>query len=89
MGIGLSNVLRAVLLSLVAVVLLFEEWGWQPLTAFAAHIARWPPFARLCGVGLSPRRRVPPKATLPLNRGTGQRQTNYFEVLHDPSSGGR
>ncbi len=27
--------------------MLFEEWGWRPLTALAAWVARWPPLARL------------------------------------------
>ena len=40
------RVLRGVLLTLAAIVLFIEEWGWQPLTAFAARIARWPPLAR-------------------------------------------
>jgi hypothetical protein len=38
---------RSVLLALVGLVLLFEEWGWRPLTAGAAWIARWPPLAAL------------------------------------------
>ena len=42
----LWRVLRGVLLTLAAIVLFIEEWGWQPLTAFAARIARWPPLAR-------------------------------------------
>jgi hypothetical protein len=43
----LWRVLRAVLLALAAVVLFIEEWGWRPLTAWAARLARWPPLARL------------------------------------------
>ena len=35
------------LLAFAAVILFFEEWGWRPLTALAAWIARWPPLARL------------------------------------------
>ncbi len=42
----LWRVLRGVLLTLAAIVLFIEEWGWQPLTALAARIARWPPIAR-------------------------------------------
>lgn len=42
----LWRVLRGVLLTLAAIVLFIEEWGWGPLTAFAARIARWPPLAR-------------------------------------------
>jgi hypothetical protein len=29
------------------VVIFVEEWGWRPLTALAAAIARWPPLAVL------------------------------------------
>jgi hypothetical protein len=43
----LWRVLRGVLLTLAAIVLFIEEWGWRPLTALAARIARWPPLARL------------------------------------------
>lgn len=39
--------LRSVLLPLAALVLAFEEWGWRPLVAWAAQVARWPPLARL------------------------------------------
>jgi hypothetical protein len=38
---------RGVLLALAAALLLFEEWGWRPLTAWAARLAQWPPLARL------------------------------------------
>lgn len=37
--------IRGVLLTLAAIVLFVEEWGWRPLTALAARIARWPPLA--------------------------------------------
>jgi hypothetical protein len=40
------RVLRGVLLTLAAMVLFIEEWGWRPLTALAARVARWPPLAR-------------------------------------------
>jgi len=43
----LWRVLRGVLLTLAAIVLFIEEWGWRPLTALAARFARWPPLARL------------------------------------------
>jgi hypothetical protein len=43
----LWRVVRALLLALAAAVLLIEEWGWRPLTAWAARITRWPPLARL------------------------------------------
>lgn len=39
--------LRVVLVTLAAIVLFIEEWGWRPLTALAARIARWPPLAWL------------------------------------------
>ncbi|HEY9066187.1 MAG TPA: hypothetical protein VIO33_14475 [Burkholderiaceae bacterium] len=43
----LWRIARGVLLTLAAIVLFIEEWGWRPLTALAARIARWPPFAWL------------------------------------------
>jgi hypothetical protein len=39
--------LRGLLLALAAVVIFIEEWGWRPLTALAARLAKWPPLARL------------------------------------------
>lgn len=39
--------LRALLLTLAAVVLLIEEWGWRPLAAWVGRLAAWPPWARL------------------------------------------
>ena len=44
---GLWRLARSVLLVLAAVVLAIEEWGWRPLTAWAARLAKWPPIARL------------------------------------------
>ena len=38
---------RGVLLVLAAIVLFIEEWGWQPLSAWAARLTRWPPLAGL------------------------------------------
>lgn len=38
---------RGVMLAFAAVVLFLEEWGWRPLTAWAAQLAKWPPIARL------------------------------------------
>jgi len=35
------------LLGVLVVVIFIEEWGWRPLTALAAAIARWPPLAAL------------------------------------------
>ncbi len=43
----LGRVLRGLGTVLLAAVLLFEEWGWRPLTAFAAWVARLPPLAAL------------------------------------------
>lgn len=43
----LWRALRGVLLALAAVVLFIEEWGWLPLTAWAARLSRWPPLQRL------------------------------------------
>ena len=44
---GAWRALRGLLLGLAVVVLFIEEWGWRPLTAFAAWLAHWPPLARL------------------------------------------
>ena len=41
------RLLRGLLLLLAAIVLLIEEWGWRPLTAWAARLAQWPPLSRL------------------------------------------
>ena len=38
---------RFVLLALLVLVIFVEEWGWRPLAALAAAIARWPPLAVL------------------------------------------
>ena len=43
----LWRLVRGGLLTLAALALFFEEWGWRPLTAWAARLARWPPLARL------------------------------------------
>ena len=43
----LWRLVRAAMLVLAAVVLFIEEWGWRPLTAWAARLAQWPPIARL------------------------------------------
>jgi len=44
---GLWRAIRAVLLGLAAIVLLIEEWGWEPLTRWAARMTRWAPLQRL------------------------------------------
>jgi hypothetical protein len=43
----LRRLLRHTFTALVAVVLLFEEWGWVPLAALLARLARLPLFAWL------------------------------------------
>ena len=43
----LKKILRALLLPLVAAILLFEEWGWEPLAAAFARLARLPLWAAL------------------------------------------
>ncbi len=35
------------MLGLAAVIIAIEEWGWRPLTAWAARLAQWPPLMRL------------------------------------------
>jgi hypothetical protein len=41
----LRRILRHVLLAFVALILLFEEWGWEPLAALLAKLARLPLWA--------------------------------------------
>lgn len=41
----IKALLRNLVLALVAVVLLFEEWGWEPLAALFAKLARLPVWA--------------------------------------------
>ncbi|MDP2368087.1 hypothetical protein [Rhodoferax sp.] len=43
----LKRLLRSILLAPLAVVLLFEEWGWAPLAALFARLARLPLWAWL------------------------------------------
>ena len=44
---GAWRLLRGLALGLAAIILFVEEWGWRPLTALAAAIAKWPPLSRL------------------------------------------
>jgi hypothetical protein len=44
---ALWRVLRGFGLVLAAIVIFVEEWGWRPLTAFAALLARWLHLQRL------------------------------------------
>jgi hypothetical protein len=37
----LKRILRAILLAPVALFLVFEEWGWEPLAAGFSVFARW------------------------------------------------
>ncbi len=39
--------LRAGLHLLLAIIVIFEEWGWQPLAALLARLARFKPWARV------------------------------------------
>lgn len=59
---GLWRVLRGLLLVIAAVVVFIEEFGWRPLSASLAWIARWAPLhwieARI--------EQAPPKAALAL-----------------------
>ena len=43
----LRKILRKIFFPLVAALLLFEEWGWEPLAAVFARLARLPLWARL------------------------------------------
>ena len=43
----LAKSLRAVATALLVPVLLFEEWGWEPLSAALARLARLPLWARV------------------------------------------
>ncbi|MBT2324135.1 hypothetical protein J7E62_17435 [Variovorax paradoxus] len=43
----LTKLLRAFAAALLVPLLLFEEWGWEPLAALAARLARLPLWARL------------------------------------------
>jgi hypothetical protein len=43
---ALGTVLRWIFTPFIAIVLLFEEWGWAPLAAWIARVAQWPLWAR-------------------------------------------
>jgi hypothetical protein len=38
---------KAIVVWILALLLLFEEWGWEPLQRLAAWISRWPPLAAI------------------------------------------
>jgi hypothetical protein len=44
---GLGTVLRWIFTPFIALLLIFEEWGWEPLAALAARLARLPLWARI------------------------------------------
>jgi hypothetical protein len=52
--------LRTALEILVALVIVFEEWGWRPLAEFVGWLARWRPWAAIEAVIT----RLPPYAAL-------------------------
>jgi hypothetical protein len=56
----LKPVLRTALEILLALVIVFEEWGWRPLTDLLGRLARWRPWAALEAVIT----RLPPYAAL-------------------------
>ena len=43
----IKKILRIILLAPVLLVLLFEEWGWEPLARFFAQLAKLPLWAKL------------------------------------------
>jgi len=43
----LRRILRALPAALLVPIILFEEWGWEPLRAAMARLARWLPLAAL------------------------------------------
>jgi hypothetical protein len=43
----LRRALRLVFTPLIALILLFEEWGWEPLSVLVARLARLPFLARM------------------------------------------
>ena len=53
-------VLRRALEFLLALIIVFEEWGWQPLAALLGRLARWRPWAAVESVII----RLPPYVAL-------------------------
>ena len=43
----LGRCIRWVFTPLIALILLFEEWGWAPLSALLSRLALWPVWARI------------------------------------------
>ncbi|HEX7440017.1 MAG TPA: hypothetical protein VF319_07940 [Caldimonas sp.] len=56
----LWRLLRGILLAVAALVVFIEEFGWRPLSAGLARLARWPPLHRL----EARIRRLPPRPAL-------------------------
>jgi hypothetical protein len=44
---GFGTVLRWIFTPFIALLLIFEEWGWEPLAALLARLARLPLWARI------------------------------------------
>ena len=53
-------VLRGALEFLLALIIVFEEWGWRPLADLVGRLARWRPWAAVESVII----RLPPYAAL-------------------------
>jgi len=56
----LRRVLRTALEIALALIILFEEWGWRPLADLLGRLARWRPWAAIESVIM----RLPPYAAL-------------------------
>ena len=41
----LKKILRAIVIPVIALLLVFEEWGWEPLAALFMRLARLPLWA--------------------------------------------
>ena len=54
--------IRQLLQFVLAVLIAFEEWGWEPLQAYIARFSRWPPWQML-EAGIM---KLPPYAALAL-----------------------
>ena len=54
------HVLRTALEILLALIIVFEEWGWRPLADLIGRLARWRPWAAIESVII----RLPPYAAL-------------------------
>ena len=54
--------IRQLLQFVLAVLIAFEEWGWEPLQAYIARFSRWPPWQKL-EAGIM---KLPPYAALAL-----------------------